>query len=161
MISNNNNNKKPYTIRDDKRFNDFLATNLDATINDRYCTHCHLKMVHNPRNTPYDRYIYSCPQCNCTTNIHNTEPQEKLIATFPTHNAITGIGSSDNKKMVTQPDNQRLSRSKYFIQKRIEEKNKIEIQDPYLAMLKNNNKIKITSVDYYDDGPTEGEEYDE
>jgi hypothetical protein len=145
------NNKKPNTIRDRKPFNDFLATNLDATINDRYCTHCHLKMVHNPRNTPYDRYMYSCPRCNCTANIHNTEPQEKLIATFPTHNAFSV--TSNRGKQVTQPDNQRLSRSKYFINKRIEEKNKVEIQDPYLAMLKNNNKIKITNVDYSE--PTE------
>jgi hypothetical protein len=75
---------------------------------------------------------------------------------FPTtHNAQSFI--SNNSKKVTQPDNQRLSRSKYFIQKRLEEKSKTEgIEDPYLAILKNNNKIKITNVDYND--PTE---YDE
>jgi len=148
---NNNNNKKP-VIRDDKRFNDFLATNLDATINDRYCQKCHLKMVHNPRNIPADRYIYSCPQCNCTANIHNTEPSEKIVTMFPTHNAL---GSSANKKLVTQPENQRLSRSKYFIQKRLEEKSKIEIDDPYLAILRKNNKILITNIDYND--PTDYE----
>jgi hypothetical protein len=99
--------------------------------------------------------MYSCPRCNCTANIHNTEPAEKLITTFPTHNAFNTI---TNKRQVTQPDNQRLSRSKYFINKRIEEKNKIEIQDPYLAMLKQNNKIRITNVDYSE--PIEGEEYE-
>jgi hypothetical protein len=149
-------NKPTHQIRDSKPFNDFLATNLDATINDRYCQKCHIKLVHNPRNTPYDRYIYSCPQCNVTNNIHNTEPSEKLVTMFPTtHNAQSFI--SNNSKKVTQPDNQRLSRSKYFIQKRLEEKSKTEgIEDPYLAILKNNNKIKITNVDYND--PTE---YDE
>jgi hypothetical protein len=156
MITTRDNNNKPHQIRDRKPFNDFLATNLDATINDRYCTHCHLKMVHNPRNTPYDRYIYSCPRCNCTTNIHNTEPSEKLVTMFPTHNAFNSLA---NKKQVTQPDNQRLSRSKYFINKRIEEKNKIEIQDPYLAILKQNNKIRITNVDY-SEPIEEQEEYD-
>ena len=51
-MNNINNKDKNNNIRD-KRFNDFLATNLDATINDRYCQRCHLKMVHNPRNSPY------------------------------------------------------------------------------------------------------------
>jgi hypothetical protein len=148
LNNNKNNNNNRHQIRDSKPFNDFLATNLDATINDRYCQRCHLKMVHNPRNTPYDRYMYSCPACNCTANIHNTEPSEKLVTMFPTHNAQSFISS--NKK-VTQPDNQRLSRSKYFIQKRAEEKSKSEgIEDPYLKILKQNNKIKITNVDYND-----------
>lgn len=143
MIQQNNNRNK---IIRDKRFNDFLATNLDATINDRYCQRCHLKMVHNPRNSPYDRYLYSCPSCNCTANIHNTEPTEKLVTTFPTHNITTGVG----KKLVTQPDSQRVSRSQYFIQQRAQKKNEIENEDPYLAILKRNNKIRITNIDYND-----------
>lgn len=142
----NNINNKDNNIRD-KRFNDFLATNLDATINDRYCQRCHLKMVHNPRNSPYDRYLYSCPQCNCTADIHNTEPTEKLMVTFPTHNITSG---GIDKKLVTQPDSQRLSRSQYFIQKNLQKKNEIENEDPYLAILKRNNKIKITNIDYND-----------
>lgn len=151
MIQQNNKNN----IRDSKRFNDFLATNLDATIKDRYCQHCHLKLVHNPRNSPYDRYLYSCPKCNCgVVNIHQTEPGEKLVTTFPTHNASSGIMM--NKKQVTQPDSQRLSRSKYFIQKNIQKKNEIEIDDPYLTILKNNNKIRITNIDY-----TSPEEYED
>jgi hypothetical protein len=155
LNNNKNNNNNRHQIRDSKPFNDFLATNLDATINDRYCQRCHLKMVHNPRNTPYDRYIYSCPQCNCTANIHNTEPSEKLVTMFPTHNAITGI-SGGNKKSVIQPDSQRLSRSQYFIQKNMQKKNEIEgNNDPYLNMLKQNNRIKITSIDYYDSSTEE------
>lgn len=149
-----NNNSR---IRDRKPFNDFLATNIDATLNDRYCTRCHLKLVHNPRNSPYDRYIYSCPQCNCTSNIHQTEPGEKLVATFPTHNAVSSMNNSSNRKQsITQPENQRLSRSQYFIHKNLKKKSEIEDQDPYLAILKKNNKITITNVDYYD-----ATEYDE
>jgi hypothetical protein len=159
---NNNNNNRPqqqhnqhHQLRDHKPFNDFLATNLDSTIEDRYCKHCHVKLVHNPRNTPYDKYIYSCPQCNVTNNIHNTEPSEKLVTMFPTHNAQSVI----NRKLVTQPDSQRLSRSKYFIQQRMQKKNEIDDNDdPYLKMLKQNNKIRITNVDYND--PTE-EEYED
>jgi hypothetical protein len=50
-----------------------------------------------------------------------------------------------------QSDDQRLTRSKYFIQKRLKERSKTEgIEDPYLAMLKNNNKIRITNLEYYD-----------
>ena len=144
---NNNNNNKPYKIRESTRFNDFLATNLDATIENRYCQRCHLKMVHNPRNSPYDRYLYSCPACNCTADIHNTEPTEKLVTTFPTHNTTTGgIG----KKLIIQPDSQRLSRSQYFIQQRAQKKNEVENEDPYLAILKKNNKIIITNIDYND-----------
>jgi len=148
MNNNNNTNKKP-VIRDDKRFNDFLATNLDATINERYCQKCHLRMVHNPRNIPADRYIYSCPQCNCTANIHNTEPSEKIVTMFPTHNAL-GTTATTNKKLVTQPEDQRLSRSQFFIQQNIKKKNEIEIDDPYLAILKKNNRILITNIDYND-----------
>jgi hypothetical protein len=147
-INNKDNNNQ---IRD-KRFNDFLATNLDATIEDRYCQRCHFKMVHNPRNSPYDTYLYSCPACNCTADIHNTEPTEKLVTTFPTHNATTG--DSGGKKLVTQPDSQRLSRSQYFIQKQLQKKTEVENNDPYLAMLKKNNKITITNIDYSE--PNEG-----
>jgi hypothetical protein len=143
-------NNKPQ-IRD-KRFNDFLATNLDATLTDRYCTKCHLKLIHNPRNKPVDRYIYSCPQCNCTVNIHNTEPSEKIVTTFPTQQHVANMvgGGGNRSKLIVQPDDQRLSRSKYFIQKRLEEKSKAEgIEDPYLAILKRNNQIKITNVEYF------------
>ena|SRR5215211_4726444 len=147
--NNNNNNKKP-VIRDDKRFNDFLATNLDATINDRYCQKCHLKMVHNPRNIPQDRYIYSCPRCNVTSNIHQTEPEEKIMVQFPTHNAQS---TTTNKKLITQSDSERLPRSTYFINKNIEKKNEIEVDDPYLAILKRRNDLRITNVEYYE--PTE------
>jgi hypothetical protein len=142
-------NNKPQ-IRD-KHFNDFLATNLDATLADRYCTHCHLKLVHNPRNNPSDRYIYSCPSCNCTVNIHNTEPSEKIVTTFPTQQRAANMVGGNRSKLIVQSDDQRLSRSKYFIQKRIQEKAKTEgIEDPYLAILKRNNMIKITNVEYND-----------
>ena len=148
----NNNNK----IRDDKRFNDFLASNIDTTINERYCQRCHLRLVHNPRNSPYDRYLYSCPQCNCTASIHNTEPPEKLVTMFPTHNASS---ATDKTKLVVQPDDQRLSRSQYFIKKNVQKKSEYEDNDPYLAILKKNNKITITNIEYF--SPTaEEEDYD-
>lgn len=142
-------------IRDDKRFNDFLATNIDSTINDRYCRTCNVRLVHNPRNSPYDKYLYSCPICNCTSNIHSTAPGEKLMATFPTHN----IQSATDKKLIVQSDQDRLSRSKYFINKRLQEKNEIENQDPYLAILKKNNKITITNIEYFSPTAEEGDDY--
>jgi hypothetical protein len=143
--NNNNNNKKPTTIRD-KRFNDILTTNLDSTINDRYCRTCHLKLVNNPQNRINDKYVYVCPRCNCgAINIHNTEPGERILPVFPTHNS----SSPSSKKLITQPENQRLSRSNYFINKNIQKRNEIIVDDdPYLMMLKQNNKIKITNVEY-------------
>ena len=147
-----NNNK----IRDDKRFNDFLASNIDSTINDRYCQRCHLRMVHNPRNSPYDKYLYSCPACNCTANIHNTEPEEKLVTMFPTHNTSSAM----DKRLVIQADEQRLSRSKYFIQKNMQKKAEVEDNDPYLAILKKNNKITITNIDYFSPVDEEDDYYD-
>lgn len=133
--------------------NSILNTGLDATLNDRYCTHCHIKLIHNPRNSPYDKYLYTCPRCNCgNVNIHNTEPSEKLVVTFPT---LDPTSLQNRTKNVLQADSQRLSRSQYFIQKNVQERNKLEIQDPYLAILKKNNKITITNIDYSD--PTEYE----
>ena len=142
---NNNNNKKP-SIRD-KRFNDILTTNLDSTIDNRYCKTCHLKLVHNPQNRISDKYLFVCPVCNCgPVNIHQTQPEEKIVVTFPTHNAHQ---SYTNKKLVTQPESQRLSRSQYFINKNIQKKNEIENTDPYLQnFLKKSNQLTITSVDY-------------
>lgn len=149
--------RRPNNQIRDKHFNDFLATNLDATLTDRYCTKCHLKLVHNPRNNPADRYTYSCPSCNCTVNIHNTEPSEKIVTTFPTQQRAAT--SSKGSKLIAQPEDQRLSRSKYFIQKRLQEKSKTEgIEDPTLAILMRNNMIKITNVEYYSVDEEEEEE---
>lgn len=145
MIQQNNKNN----IRDSKRFNDFLATNLDATIKDRYCQHCHLKLVHNPRNSPSEKYIYRCPKCNCgDINIHQTEPNEKIMVTFPTHNIQTATG----KKLVVQSNKDLLPRSNYFINKRLQERNQITNEhDPYLQQfMKKSNNLTITSVEYYD-----------
>jgi hypothetical protein len=147
QLTNNNNLRAP------NKPNTILNSGLNSSFNDRYCRHCHMKLVHNPRNSPYDRYTYSCPQCNCggggggLVNIHNTEPAEKLVTTFPTHNTTT---SQQIGRLVTQPENQRVSRSKYFINKNIQKKNEIENEDPYLAILKRNNKITITNVEYYE-----------
>ena len=150
MANNTNNNNK---LRDTNRFNDILATNLDSTINDRYCRKCNVRLVHNPRNSQYDKYIYSCPICNCTSNIHQTQPAEKLIVTFPTNNN-NNTSTNNKNKLVVQADKERLSRSNYFIQKNIQKKNEIEHEDPHLALFKrNNNKITITSIEYND--PTE------
>ena len=144
--NNNNNNNKP-KIRE-TRFNDILATNLDSTIENRYCQHCHLKLVHNPQNRTSDKYLYHCPRCNCgPVNIHQTQPEEKIIVQFPTHNAQ----SFTNKKLIAQPESQRLSRSTYFINKNIQKKNEIENTDPYLQnFLKKSNQLTITSIDYWD-----------
>ena len=50
-----------------------------------------------------------------------------------------------------QSDNDRLTRSQYFYKKNIEQKNKqVENEDPYLAMLRKNNQITLTSVEYND-----------
>jgi hypothetical protein len=94
--------------------------------------------------------IYTCPTCNCSVNIHNTEPAEKLVTTFPTLNHTSSTG---NSKHIYQADKERLTRSQYFIQKTLSKKSEIEDQDPYLAILKKNNKITITNIDYND--PTE------
>lgn len=136
-------NKKP-PLRE-KRFNDFLATNLESTIENRFCSHCHVRLVHNPRNSVHDRLIYSCPKCNCTTNIHQTQPEERLVVAFPTHNAQ----SATSKRLITQSDDQRLSRRQYFINKNIQKKNLIEQDDPHLKMLQQRNDITITNVEIY------------
>jgi hypothetical protein len=140
-ISNNRETSKPNTI-----FN----TGLTATKDNRYCTACHIKLVNNPTNRPQDKYIYMCPQCGVTLNIYNTEPKERLITTFPTTDPTRGFNSN---KLVHQSDRDRLSRSQYFIQKNMMKRSEIEDDDPYLKILKQNNKIRITSIDYND--PTE------
>jgi hypothetical protein len=127
-------------LRDKSNPNTILNTGLDPK-QSRYCQHCHVKLVYNQDK------IYTCPTCNCSVNIYNTEPQERLVTTFPTTSSIAGGGR--NSKHIYQANKERLSRAEYFIQKTIAEKNKTEIEDPYLAILKKNNKITITNVDYF------------
>lgn len=129
------------------KVNEFFNTGLDATLEDRYCRHCHIKLVHNPKNRIHDKYIYSCPRCNCTTNVHDTEPNEKIRLTFPSSNPETR--TSNKPSTVIQAPKERLSRSEYFIQKTTNEKHELEDNDPYLALLKRTN-LKITNIDYRD-----------
>ena len=138
-------NNKP-KVRE-KRFNDFLTTSSESNLENRYCRHHNVRLVHNPRNSPHDKYVYVCPRCNCgNINISDTQPEEKIMVTFPTHNA----SSATNKRLIAQPDSERLPRSTYFINKRMQEKNKIENEDPYLAILKQRNDITITNVEFFD-----------
>lgn len=77
--------------------------------------------------------------------LQNTEPDVKIRVTFPTYDPNV----SGNKKHIIQSKDESLPRSQRFIKKRLEEKNAIEDHDPYLAMLKQKNEIRITNVEYY------------
>ena len=131
-----------------KETNEIFSTSLTSTQNSRYCQSCNLKLLHKFIDYPKQKYIYSCPRCNVTSNIYNTEPQERLMTTFPTTNATT---STSKKKYMFQSENDRLSRSQYFYKKNIEQKNKqVEDEDPFMKILRQNNQITITNVDYVD-----------
>lgn len=129
-----------------KVFNTIFNSSLDASKNNRFCIHCHIRLEPSQR----DKYIYTCPQCGVTANIYNTEPAEKLVTTFPTSDPNR---SPSSQKFVHQPDKDRISRSTYFIKKNMSKRSETEDNDPYLKILKMNNKIKLTNVEYYD--PTE------
>src|SRR5215218_11400829 len=106
MINNNNNNSNT------KKANTIFNTGLTSTKDNRYCIHCHIKLV----NHNNEKYVYKCPQCGVISNIHNTEPKEKLVTTFPTTEATRG--GSTIKKFIHQADKERLSRSQYYIKQR-------------------------------------------
>ena len=128
-IINNNKNKRN------------VVANAGLDLNNRYCRACNIKLVLSPK----EKGVYICPVCNVSTGLANTKPQEKLTVTFPWYDPNT----SPDKKLVYQSSVERLSRSNYFINKQLQEKNKEEMNDPYLRQLKLNNSIKITNIEYY------------
>jgi hypothetical protein len=137
----------PTTTRN-QTTNSILNSGLTSSKDNRYCQHCHIKLVNKDQ---LQKYIYVCPQCNVTYNIYNTEPKERLIANFPTMDPTRGPNTSS--RMIHQGAKDSVSRSNYFINKNLQKKSEVEDADPYLKILKSNNKIRITNIDYND--PTE------
>lgn len=109
---------------------------------ERYCSHCHVKLV----NHNNERYVFKCPSCGVITNIHSTEPGERLMTTFPTQNQNVPVEL--NKRFIYQGLESRLPRNKYFQMQRAQEKNKVEFNDPYLRELRKRSGITLTSVEY-------------
>jgi predicted RNA-binding Zn-ribbon protein involved in translation (DUF1610 family) len=105
----------------------------------RYCTHCYVQLIHDEINN-----IFKCPRCNVSTILANTSPDTKIRTTFPTHDH-----TSPNRQHIIQSNDESLPRSERYIRKRLADKNKEEDHDPYLQMLKQNNQIRITNVEYY------------
>src|SRR5687767_15147078 len=105
--------------RETSKPNTIFNVGLTSTKDNRYCIHCHIKLVNNPYNRPHDKYIYACPQCGVTVNVYNTEPKEKLVTTFPTRSPT---GESTAKKFIHQNTKDNMSRSQYFIQKNLAKK---------------------------------------
>lgn len=132
-LRNNNNNKE-------KKKN--VIANAGVDPNNRYCRYCNVKLVLSRT----EKGVYICPVCNVANKIGGTKPQERLVTTFASFDPNT----SPEKKLVYQGSEERLSRSQYFVNKQLKEKNKeLEQQDPFLKMLMQKNDIKITSTEYY------------
>lgn len=126
-----------------KKFNAIVDTGLYNK--DKYCIHCHVLLIQNPTNTPFDKNIFLCPSCNVRFGIKETEPGEKLTTTF------SGVSDTINNKHVYQSTIDSMSRSEYFVAKRaVERKTNDEgLKDPYLQHLRKKQGLKITNVDYY------------
>lgn len=136
-----------------KNSNTIFGSGLDSSINNRFCIHCHIKLVHHNN----ERYLYKCPQCGVVAGIASTEPTERLTTTFPSSNPQgTQTVPEINKRFIYQSDKERLPRNKYYQIERAHEKNKTELQDPYLRELRKRQDMTITSVEYFD--PTEQED---
>src|SRR5687768_4831997 len=137
-LTNNDNSTKINTV---------LNSGLTASYKNRFCIHCNIKLVNNPYGKPDDKYVYKCPQCGVITNIYNTQPQEKIITTFPTADPTT---ANTAHKHILQATKDGMSRSQYFIAKNLAKRNENagEEHDPHLRLLKQNNKIRITNIDY-------------
>ena len=133
MINNNNNNK---TQQPKPKLNTIVSP---KDLKNRFCTVCHIQLVFDETHN-----IYKCQRCGCQTVIGNTEPAIKIRPTFPVFDQ-----TQPNKKHIFQSDNERLSRSQQFIKKRQEERNQLEVNDPYMVMLKNKSEIRITNTEYY------------
>jgi hypothetical protein len=119
-------------------------------VKNRFCTHCHVKLINNPFNKIGEKYVFKCPQCGVISyNLGNTEPQQRLVTSFPTVD-ITRADYNEKPKNIMQNVKDRLSRSEYFILKNLQEKAQSNGEkDPQLRFLRQNNKIRITNVDYY------------
>jgi len=139
QTNNNNNNKE---IRP-KKFNVVFDSQLKGQQNQRYCVHCHIQLINNPNNTPFDKDIYFCPQCGVRYGIKETEPGEKLRTNFPS------FLENQQGKHIFQSANESMSRSKYFVKKRAEEKNAEQSNDPYLKYMRYRSNIQIRDIDYY------------
>lgn len=110
----------------------------------RYCISCHVRLVQNPTNTPFDKDIYQCPNCGVRFGIKETEPSEKLRTTF------AGISANPDNKYVYQSTIESMSRKDYFIAKRaVDRRTEEGIKDPYLQQLRKKQGIKITNVEYH------------
>jgi hypothetical protein len=123
-----------------KKVNIVVDTSIDTSR--RYCIVCHILLVNNPDNTPFDKDICFCPSCGVRYGLKDTEPEERLKTTFPS------FMESLNTRYVYQSSKESLPRSEYFVQKRAEEKNRIEVNDPYLKYIRAKN-IQIRDIDYY------------
>jgi|SRR5215212_9292294 len=144
-INNNNNQIIEDNNTNTKKVNTIFNSGLTSTRDNRFCIHCHIKLV----SFNNERYVYKCPQCGVVTNIHNTEPSERLVTTFPT--ADPSRSDTTSGKKIMQNPKERMTRSQYFIAKNLSKKNESEDNDPYLKdFLRKNNKITITSLEYYD-----------
>lgn len=156
-----------------KDTNTIFNSTLDSTINNRYCPHCNVQLIHNPKNDPNFKYIYSCPRCNVSTiNIHQTQPGERLATTFPSSSSSSSstshVNNSNNNNSnesstattaspIYQNTKDRLPRYQLFAMERAQERNNEgagagtgELNDPYTKQLMmQNNRIKITNIDYY------------
>jgi hypothetical protein len=139
--------------------NEFTSTEKRNRINsivkpidvkNRFCTHCHVKLINNPYQKIGEKYVFKCPQCGVISyNLGNTEPQQRLVTAFPTVD-ITRADYNEKPKNIMQNVKDRLSRSEYFILKNLQEKAQSNGEkDPQLRFLRQNNKIRITNVDYY------------
>ena len=133
---------------DDSRNNSNNANVLNSSdskqnLENRYCTHCSLKLV--PRiNEPR---IYSCPACNVTSNLTNTYPEVKIRLTFPSSDPTVPTDRQHAK--VVQNEDEKLSRSELYQKRRQEERfSKTEANDLMLKHLKANQALTITDVFY-------------
>ena len=140
-MSTTNNSKE---IRP-KKFNVVFDSQLKGQQNSRYCIHCHIQLINNPDNTPFDKDIWKCVQCGVRYGIKETEPGEKLRTTFPS------FLENQQSKHIFQSANESMSRSKYFVKKRAEEKNAEQNNnDPYLKYMRYRSNIQIRDIDYMD-----------
>ena len=127
------------TTKRDKNRNNIITSPKD--LENRYCTVCHVKLEQDQKEAE----LYRCPRCNVAIGLRSTEPGIKVRTTFPAFDPF----APHSRKHIVQAQKETLPRSEQFVRKRLVEKNKEEDNDPYLQMLKQNNQIRITNVEYY------------
>lgn len=131
------------TIRNNKKFNVVIDSQLRGNTVKRYCPFDHIALINNPDKTPFDKEIWFCPSCGMRYGVKETEPEEKLKATFP-----SAIDDAEGNRHVYQNKEESLPRSLYFIKKRSKELNDAQINDQYLKYLQSKN-IQIRDIDYH------------